>query len=38
MDYNNDPKTTFADIQKVFVLLEDRTAKRLKDESPAKEK
>jgi hypothetical protein len=37
MDYNNDPKTTFADIQKVFVLLRDRIAKRLKDE-PAKEK
>ena len=38
MGYNNDPKTTFADIQKVFVLLEDRIAKRLKEESPAKEK
>jgi hypothetical protein len=38
MDYNNDPKTTFADIQKVFALLEDRIEKRLKDESPAKEK
>jgi hypothetical protein len=38
MDYNNDPKTRFADIQKVFALLEDRIAKRLKEESPAKEK
>jgi len=38
MDYNNDPKTTFADIQKVFALLEGRIAKRLKDESPTKEK
>jgi len=34
MDYNNDPKTTFADIQKVFALLEDRIAKRLKEGSP----
>jgi hypothetical protein len=30
MDYNNDPKTTFADVQKVFVLLEERIATRLK--------
>jgi hypothetical protein len=29
MGYNNDPKTTFADIQKVFRILEDRIAKRL---------
>lgn len=29
MDYNNDPTTTFADVQKVFRLLEDRIAKRL---------
>ncbi len=33
MDYNNDPKTTFADIQKVFELLETRIAKRLKEQS-----
>jgi len=33
MDYNNDPTTTFADIQKVFRLLEDRIAKRLEEES-----
>ena len=31
MGYNNDPTTTFADIQKVFDLLEDRIGKRLKD-------
>src|ERR1700733_2328517 len=35
MDYNNDPTTTFADIQKVFGLLEDRIAKRL-TEDPSK--
>jgi hypothetical protein len=29
VDYNNDPTTTFADIEKVFRLLEDRIAKRL---------
>lgn len=34
MGYNNDPATTFADIQKVFRLLEDRIAKRLA-EGPA---
>jgi hypothetical protein len=27
--YNNDPTTTFAEIQEVLRLLEDRTAKRL---------
>lgn len=32
MDYNNDPTTTFADVQKVFRLLEDRIAKRLAGE------
>jgi hypothetical protein len=31
MDYNNDPTTTFADIQKVFRLLEDRISTRLKE-------
>jgi hypothetical protein len=35
MDYNNDPTTTFADIQKVFQLLEDRIAERLTKESPS---
>ena len=29
MDYNNDPKTTFADVQKFFALLERRIEKRL---------
>ncbi len=29
MDYNNDPTTTFADVQRVFQLLQDRVAKRL---------
>lgn len=32
-DYNNDPTTTFADIQKFFRLLEERIAKRLSEES-----
>ena len=34
MDYNNDPTTTFADIQKFFQLLEARVTKRLKEQSP----
>ena len=29
MDYNNDPKTTFADVQKFFALLEQRIRKQL---------
>ena len=29
MDYNNDPKTTFADVQRFFDLLEQRIQKRL---------
>jgi hypothetical protein len=29
MGYNNDPTTTFADLEKVFRLLEERLAKRL---------
>jgi hypothetical protein len=33
MGYNNDPTTTFADIQKVFALLETRIANRLRNES-----
>ena len=32
MGYNNDPKTTFADIQKVFDLLEQRITKRLTEQ------
>jgi hypothetical protein len=33
MGYNNDPRTTFADIQKVFQLLEERIVKGLEEES-----
>lgn len=33
MDYNNDPTTTFADVQKFFRLLEDRIMERVKEES-----
>ena len=36
MDHNNDPKTTFADVQKVFRLLQQRIAERLTKESPSK--
>jgi hypothetical protein len=32
MDYNNDPTTTYADIQKFFRVLEDRVTKRLREE------
>jgi hypothetical protein len=32
MDYNNDPATTFADIQKVFRMLEKRIVERLSEE------
>lgn len=35
MDYNNDPTTTFADIQGVFWLLEKHIAMRLADVQPA---
>ncbi|MGB7281058.1 MAG: hypothetical protein WBE13_02255 [Candidatus Acidiferrum sp.] len=36
-DYNNDPATTFADIQRVFRLLQERIRKRLAEEAvPAK--
>jgi hypothetical protein len=31
MDYNNDPATTFADIQKFFVLLEHRITARMSE-------
>jgi hypothetical protein len=31
-DYNNDPATTFADIQRVFRLLQERIRKRLAEE------
>jgi hypothetical protein len=33
MDYNNDPKTTFADVQKFFTLIEERIKKRLAEQS-----
>jgi hypothetical protein len=36
MDYNNDPRTTFEDIQRVFRLLEERISKRLSDQAGAK--
>ncbi len=29
MDYNNDPKTTFADVEQFFTLLEERIQKQL---------
>jgi hypothetical protein len=32
-DYNNDPKTTFADVQKFFTLLEERIQKQLTAQS-----
>ena len=35
MNYNNDPKTTFADVQKFFRLLEERIQKRLRSKSGA---
>jgi hypothetical protein len=33
MDYNNDPTTTFADIQKALRLVEERITKRVTEES-----
>jgi hypothetical protein len=33
MNYNNDPKTTFADVQRFFALLEERIRKRLTEQS-----
>jgi hypothetical protein len=38
MDYNNDPTTTFADIQKVLDLVEGRIIKRLAEESQGNKK
>jgi hypothetical protein len=32
-DYNNDPTTSFADVQKFFKLLEERITARLKEQS-----
>jgi hypothetical protein len=36
MDYNNDPSTSFADIQKVFKLMERRMAEELKKKGAAR--
>ncbi len=33
MDYNNDPKTTSADVQNFFIVVEERIKKRLDAES-----
>src|SRR5215475_10425431 len=33
MDFNNDPKTTFADVQKFFSLIEERIKRRLAAQS-----
>ena len=33
MDYNNDPKTTFADTQKFFTIIEERIRKLLATQS-----
>lgn len=33
MNYNNDPNTTFADVQKFFTLLEGRIRKKLAEQS-----
>ena len=35
MNYNNDPKTTFADVQKFFNLVEERIKKRLAEQKVA---
>lgn len=32
MDYNNDPKTTFADVQRFFAVVEGRIKKQLADQ------
>ena len=37
MDYNNDPTTTFADIHRVFRLLENRITERLAKAPQTKE-
>lgn len=33
MDYNNDPKTTFGDVQKFFIIVEERIKTRLATQS-----
>jgi hypothetical protein len=34
MDFNNDPATTFFDVQKFFQVLEDRITSRLAQQMP----
>ena len=36
MNYNNDPKTSFADVQRFFRLLEERIQKRLQEQNRRK--
>ncbi len=38
MDYNNDPSTTFTDVQKFFRLLEERISTGLRNESQGRGK
>lgn len=38
MDWNNDPTTTFADLQKVLHLIEERITKRLAEQEAAAKK
>ncbi len=35
MGYNNDRRTTFADVQKVFQVLQDHIVKRLAEQEAA---
>ncbi len=37
MGYNNDPKTTFQDVQKLFRLTQERITHRIRDQSPKKD-
>jgi hypothetical protein len=38
MGYNNDPATSFADIQRFFTVLQDRIKKRLADEDKGRDR
>ena len=38
MGYNNDPTTSFADIQRLFTLLQDRLKKRLADQEKGRDR
>lgn len=38
MEYNSDPTTTFADIQNVLRLVEERVTKRLTEQSKDSQK